>query len=41
VAGHPQHAPMLLELRRIFDEHQADGQVAFEYDTNIYYGHLD
>lgn len=40
-AGHPQHAPMLLELQRIFDAHQADGQVAFGYDTNIYYGHLD
>jgi len=39
-AGHPQHAPMLLELQRIFDEHQEDGKVAFEYDTNIYYGHL-
>ena len=40
VAGHPQHAPMLFELERIFDEHQVNGQVAFEYDTNIYYGHL-
>jgi SAM-dependent methyltransferase len=40
-AGHPQHAPMLLELQRIFDKYQENGQVTFEYDTNIYYGHLD
>lgn len=39
-AGHPQHAPMLAELQRIFDTHQVNGQVAFEYDTNLYYGHL-
>lgn len=39
-AGHPRHEPMLLELRRIFDRHQRDGQVAFEYDVQVYWGRL-
>ena len=39
-AGHPLHAPMLLELQRIFNEHQDNGKVTIEYDTNLYYGHL-
>ena len=37
---HPKYAPMLCELRRIFDEHQVNGEVSFDYDTRIYYGHL-
>ena len=39
-AGHPRHEPMLAELRRIFDAHQQDGAVAFEYDTQVYWGRL-
>jgi SAM-dependent methyltransferase len=39
-AGHPRHAPMLGALRALFDAHQVDGVVAFEYDTNVYYGRL-
>ena len=39
-AGHPQHMPMLAELRRIFDLHQKGGEVAFDYDTNVYWGTL-
>lgn len=35
---HPKHAPMLVELRRIFDEHVADGSVGFEYKTRVYFG---
>jgi SAM-dependent methyltransferase len=38
--GHPQHAPMLAELREIFDAHQVNGHVTVFYDTNLYYGHL-
>jgi SAM-dependent methyltransferase len=38
--GHPQHQPMLDELARIFHDHQDNGTVAFEYDTNVYYGRL-
>jgi SAM-dependent methyltransferase len=36
--GHPSHAPMLAELRRIFDAHQRDGKVSFFYDTEIFIG---
>ena len=36
----PKHAPMLQELRRIFDRHQSAGRVAFEYDTRMFYGRL-
>jgi SAM-dependent methyltransferase len=38
---HPGHAPMLAELERIFSEHQQDGRVRFEYDTEIYFGRAD
>jgi len=37
---HPQHAPMLRELRRIFDAHSVAGRAAFEYKTRLYYGQL-
>jgi SAM-dependent methyltransferase len=40
-AGHPNHEPMLAELRRIFAAHQQDGWVSFEYDTRLYYGQFD
>jgi len=36
--GHPQHAPMLRELCRIFDEHARNGRVAFDYKTRVYFG---
>ena len=39
-AGHPNYLPMLEELRRIFEAHQLDGRVSFEYDTQVYYGRL-
>ena len=34
------YTPMLHELRRVFDAHQANGRVTFEYDTRVYYGQL-
>jgi SAM-dependent methyltransferase len=34
------YKPMLQELRQIFDAHQENGQVAFEYNTLVYYGQL-
>jgi SAM-dependent methyltransferase len=37
---HPQHAPMLRELRRIFDACAVGGRVAFEYKTRMYFGRL-
>ena len=39
-AGQPNHLPMLEELCRIFEAHQIDGRVSFEYDTQVYYGRL-
>jgi ubiquinone/menaquinone biosynthesis C-methylase UbiE len=39
-AGHPNHEPMLRELRRIFDACQENGRVSFDYDTRVYYGQL-
>jgi SAM-dependent methyltransferase len=39
-AGHPDHAPMLAELSKIFQTHAVDGRVAFEYTTWMYYGRL-
>ena len=38
--GHPRHARMLAELRRIFDAHQTAGGVAFEYSTRVYFGRV-
>lgn len=38
---HSGHAPMLAALESIFDEHQQDGRVRFEYDTEIYFGRVD
>jgi SAM-dependent methyltransferase len=38
--GHPGHQPMLAELRRIFDRHQEEGRVRFEYDTELHLGRL-
>ena len=39
-AGHARHEPMIEELRRIFDAHQRGGEVAFDYDTQVYWGRL-
>ena len=38
--GHPQHAPMLRDLRRLFDAHHRDGQIGMDYLTRLYYGRL-
>ena len=37
---HPNHEPMLLELRRIFDAHNEHGRVRIEYTAHLYYGQL-
>jgi hypothetical protein len=39
-AGRPSHAPMLAELRRIFDSHQSGGKIRMEYDTRLYCARL-
>lgn len=38
--GHPDHEPMLEELRSIFDRHQEHGRVRMLYDTELYLGPL-
>jgi SAM-dependent methyltransferase len=38
---HRNYAPMLRDLRRIFDKHEEDGRVFFEYITRLYYGRLN
>lgn len=39
--GQPKHAAMVHRLRQIFDEHQRDGEVSFDYDTLVYHGRLN
>ena len=34
----PRYNPMLRELRRMFDAHQQQGHVAFDYDTLVHIG---
>ncbi len=36
----PNYAPMAARAKEIFDAHQTDGKVAFEYDTRVYYGRM-
>ena len=38
--AHPKYAPMLQELRKIFEQHAEDGRVAFDYKTRVYFGKL-
>jgi SAM-dependent methyltransferase len=38
--GHANYAPMMDELRKLFDAWQQDGQVRMDYFTRIYFGHL-
>ena len=37
-ADHPDHGPMLAELIKIFQAHEVNGRVAFEYTTRMYCG---
>jgi SAM-dependent methyltransferase len=39
-AGTLGHEPMLADLDRLFDAHQRDGQVSFDYDTRVFVGGL-
>lgn len=36
-----KHDAMLQALPQLFSSHATDNRVVLEYDTNIYYGHLD
>jgi SAM-dependent methyltransferase len=37
---HPNHRPMMLELRHIVEAHERHGFVEFEYNTRVYYGKI-
>jgi SAM-dependent methyltransferase len=38
--GHPNHAPMLTELRAIFDAYNINGTITLAYATAVYFGRL-
>lgn len=38
--GHPDHLPMMAALERLFAEFSQDGQVAIEYDCQLFFGRL-
>ncbi|MGS1079631.1 class I SAM-dependent methyltransferase [Pseudoxanthomonas beigongshangi] len=38
--GDPRHAPMLAELRRVFDKHAEQGMIRFDYLTRVFVGTL-
>jgi ubiquinone/menaquinone biosynthesis C-methylase UbiE len=40
-SDHANYDAMLRELRRIFDAHQIDDRVSLDYNTLVYYGHLE
>jgi hypothetical protein len=40
-AGHPRYEAMLQAIESIFETHQVDGVVTFEYDTTVHYGQLE
>lgn len=40
VPGHPNYKPMMTELQNIFDRHNQNGMVLFEYETEIFWGEV-
>lgn len=38
--GHPNYEPLMTMLQAAFDEHNQDGKVYFEYDTQVFFGKL-
>lgn len=38
--GHGKHVAMIARLQEIFDRHQVDGRVRFDYDTQVYWGRV-
>lgn len=37
---HPTFEPMMRQLKTIFDKHQENGYVSFDYETKVFYGQL-
>ena len=40
LSGHPNYQPMTRQLQRIYDDHQLNNRVSFEYKTRVFYGRL-
>jgi len=40
LAGHGNYAPMLAQLRRLFDATQSNGRVSIDYTTRVYFAQL-
>lgn len=38
--GHPHYAPMLAQLRRLFEDYNEQGRVRIVYDTELFFGPL-
>lgn len=38
--NHPTFEPMMRQLEEIFDKHQKNGYVNFDYETKVFYGQL-
>lgn len=38
--GHPNHEPMMTSLAALFSRFQVEGQVRFEYETQVYCGQM-
>jgi SAM-dependent methyltransferase len=38
--GHSSHDPFIAGLKDLFDAHHRDGQVVFEYETEVFFGRL-
>jgi hypothetical protein len=38
--SHPNHAPLMEGMHRLFEEHQVDGYVVLPTATEVYYGRL-
>lgn len=36
--GEPNYEPLIAMIREVFDANQADGLIAFDYNTEVYYG---
>lgn len=41
VAGRPGHTALMREIEMLFEVHQVNGRVTFEYETGLYWGNLD
>jgi SAM-dependent methyltransferase len=35
---HPNFSAMMLDLKSVFDKHQQNGRIVFDYDTKVFYG---